>query len=82
MAKKQGKQNHKRMVISLRHVATPDAEERLARAIGILLKAAARDTTKSVDSINTEKETSPSCQAPAEDVPTGGAKEDDSHASE
>ncbi len=51
MAKKQGKQNHKRIVVSLRHVATPDAEERLARATGILLKAAARGTTKSEDSI-------------------------------
>lgn len=44
---KKAKQNHERIVISLRHVATPDAEERLTRAIGILLKAATKDTPQS-----------------------------------
>lgn len=50
MAKKQGKQNHKRLVVSYRYVATPDGNARLSRAIDILLRAATRDSTKSGDS--------------------------------
>lgn len=42
-------------VVGVRHVPTPDAEARLCRAIGILLKAAARGTTKSEDSIRGKK---------------------------
>lgn len=36
MAKKQGKENHKCIVVSLRHVATPDVQERLSRELDIL----------------------------------------------
>lgn len=39
------KQNQKRLLVSLRHVATPDEKERLRRATDILLKAATRDTS-------------------------------------
>ena len=42
MAKKQNRQNQKRLVVSMCRVATPDAEERLSRAIDILLRAAGR----------------------------------------
>lgn len=70
MAKKQGKQNQKRMVVTMRHVTTPDAEGRLSRAIDILLRVAARGTAK--------KERPPH-QAPAEDTLTGVDEESDSH---
>lgn len=55
MAKKQGKENHKRIVVSLRHVATPDGNARVLRTIEILLRAAVRGTTKPEDSIKGEK---------------------------
>lgn len=42
MARKQDKQNQKRLVVNVHHVATPDAKERLSRAIDILLRAAGR----------------------------------------
>ena len=71
MAKKQGRQNQKRMVVIMRHVTTPDAEGRLSRAIDILLRVAAKGTAKSEDSINAKKEKPPH-QAPAEDALTAG----------
>lgn len=51
MAKKLGKQNNKRIVVSLRHVVTPDGNARVSRTLDILLRAAARSTTKSQDGI-------------------------------
>lgn len=42
-------------VVGVRHVPTPDAEARFSHAIAILLKAAARDTIKSEDSIKGKK---------------------------
>lgn len=75
MAKKQGKQIQKRMVVTMRHVATPDAEERLCRAMEILLRAAARGTSQSEDSPDAQKE-EPPCQALEQDAPTGGAEDD------
>ena len=80
MAKKQGEQNQKRMVVTMRHVTTPDAEQRLSRAIDILLRVAARGTTKSKDGINTEKETPPT-RGSTGDTPTGGAEESNSYES-
>ena len=50
MTKKQC-QNQKHLIVSIQHVTTADAGERLSHAIDILLKAAARGTTKSEDSI-------------------------------
>ena len=78
MAKKQGKQNQKRIVVSIRHVATPDAEERFSHAIGILLKAATRNTSQSKQTPNTKKK-EPPCQAPADDALTRGSGGNDSH---
>ena len=43
VAKKQGK-NQKRLVVSIRQIASPDAEAKLSHAIDILLKAAAKST--------------------------------------
>ena len=40
MAKKQTRENKKRLVVSIRHVAAPEADVRLSRAIQILLMAA------------------------------------------
>lgn len=56
MARRRANQHQKRLAASLRPVATPDAEERLSRAIDILLRAAARGTTKSEDSPDVDKE--------------------------
>ena len=56
MARKQDKQNQKRLVVNVHHVATPDAKERLSRAIDILLRAAARDTSQAEDSPDADKE--------------------------
>ena len=55
MPKKHRKHNKKPLVISLRYVATPDSNTRLSHAIDILLRAAARSTTKSEDSIRRTK---------------------------
>jgi len=68
VAKKQDKQNQKRLVVSMRHVATPDGNARLSHVVEILLRAAARDATKSEDSIK-EK-------APAGNSLTGGEEGD------
>lgn len=46
MAKKQNKQNQKRLVVSLRHVAAPDGNARVLRTIEILLRTAARGSRK------------------------------------
>lgn len=50
---RQVKQHQKRLVVSIRSVATPDAEERIRRAIDLLLQAAARDTQSSRESTRT-----------------------------
>jgi len=71
VAKQQGKQNHKRMVVSLRHVATPDANARLSRTIDILLRAAARGASQSKGNPSTKRE-EPFRHDPATDDPTGG----------
>jgi hypothetical protein len=55
VSKTQGNQNKKRLLVSICHVATPDAHTRLYRATDILLQAAARGPTKPKDSINSEK---------------------------
>jgi len=56
VAKKQDKRNKKRLVVSVRHVATPDAKERLSHAVDVLLRAAARDTSQAGDSPDADKE--------------------------
>ena len=77
MAKKQGKQNQRRLVVSLRHAATPDDSARLSRAIGILLKAAAEANSPSRDTSNGKKE-SPQRQGPTKDALTRGSSGNDS----
>ncbi len=79
MPKKQGKQNQKRLVVSIRHVATPDGNARLSRVIDILLKAAARDALRSKGNPANAEKGKPPCQAPAEDALTGGAEESSSY---
>jgi len=49
-AKEQRTRNKKGLTVIVRHVAAPDAKERLSRAIDILLRAAARDTSQAEDS--------------------------------
>ena len=44
MAKRQRKQNDESLTIIVRHVATPDAKQRLCRVANILLKASAKST--------------------------------------
>jgi hypothetical protein len=46
VAKKQGRQSQKRLVVSIRHVATPDGNVRVCRTIDILLKAAAEASSR------------------------------------
>ena len=79
MAKKQDEQNYKRIVVSLRHVATPNDNARLCRIIDILLLAAARNTSQLKDNPANTKKEEPPCQAPAEDALTGGAEEGPSY---
>jgi hypothetical protein len=42
-ARSRAKQNHSRLIVSLRHVATPEADARISRAFDILLGAAAKN---------------------------------------
>ena len=65
-------------VVEIRYVPTPDANERLSRAINILLGSAARGTAKSEGSIDAKKE-GPSHQAPAENTLTAVDGESNSH---
>ena len=60
-------------VAGIHYGPTPDADERLSRAINILLGSAARGTAKSEGSIDAKKE-GPPHQAPAENTLTGGAE--------
>jgi len=72
------KEGQRLRVVEIRYVRTPDADERLSRAINILLCSAARGTAKSEGSINAKKEEPPH-QAPAEDTLTGVDEESNSH---
>jgi len=78
VAKKQGRQSQKRLVVSIRHVATPDGNARVCRTIDILLKAAAEANSQSKDTSNGKKET-PHGQAPTEDALTRSSGGNDSH---
>ena len=65
MAKKQGKRNQKSLVVSIRHVVTPDAEARFCRAIDILLKAGVIDISPNA------YKTTPVSQVPTDKALTG-----------
>ena len=71
MAKKQTRENKKRLVVSMRYVAAPEADERLSRALGILLRSGARTAATSEESINAKKEES-AREGSAEDTLTAG----------
>ena len=72
------KEGQRLRVVEIRYVRTPDADERLSRAIDILLCSAVRGTAKSEGSIDAKKEEPPH-QAPAEDTLTGVDEESNSH---
>lgn len=57
MVKNQGSQKQKCMIVTIRHVATPDSNARLSGAIATLLKAAARSTSQSKGISNGKQET-------------------------
>ncbi len=61
--KSSGKEGQRLRVVEIRYVPTPEAEERLSRAIEILLKAGMRNTSQSKDGRDR--------QAPAKDALTG-----------
>ena len=69
MARKQGK-NQKLLIVSAHHIATANVEERLCRAIDILLQASSRDKAPT-EGASTKKEEPPH-QASAENGLTGG----------
>jgi len=71
-----GKNTRCLCVVEIRYVRTPDADDRLSRAIDILLKAAAEANSQSKDTSNGKK---PDGQAPAEDALTRGSGGNDSH---
>ena len=73
-----GKNTRCLRVVEISYVRTPDADERLSRAIEILLRSAARHAIQAKEAPNTEKQESPR-QAPAEDVLTRGSGGNDSH---
>ena len=59
-------------VVEIRYTPTPDADERLSRALGILLRSGARTAATSEESINAKKEEEPAREGPAEDTLTAG----------
>ena len=72
MANKQRKQNHTCIVVSLRHVATPDADARLSRTVDILLKAAAKKNTPKSKEMPRDQKQRQHGEAPEEDALTHG----------
>jgi hypothetical protein len=58
--------------IQMKYVPAPDVGERVSRALGILLRAAARTATTSEESINAKKEEEPAREGSAEDTLTAG----------
>jgi len=65
------KEGQRLRVVEIRYVRTPDADERLSRAIDILLCSAVRGTAKSEGSIDAKKE-EPARGGSAEDILTAG----------
>jgi len=54
MPKKQGRQNQEQLVVSVRHIHTPDADLRLSRALDMLLEGITWGPTDHEDSIKSE----------------------------
>ncbi len=57
MAKTQGKQNQKRPVVDIRHIATLDSDARISRAVDMLLRAAGEAKSQSKGISDGKKET-------------------------
>jgi hypothetical protein len=58
MKGEEDKKDPKRLIVTLRHVAAPDADARISRAIDILMEAAAsKETPQPTDRTNIRKET-------------------------
>lgn len=72
------KEGQRLRVVEIRYVRTPDADERLSRALDILLRSAGRDLAISEGGIDAKKERTPH-QAPAEDTLTSADEESNSH---
>lgn len=72
MGKKHDGQNQRRLTVRIDCVPTPDGEERLSRAMSILLKAAMRNTSQSKDNPANAEKGKPPSQAPAENMLTDG----------
>lgn len=71
-ARRQAKQDHSRLNVNLCHVATPDADARVSRALDILLEAAAtKDTPKYKGRLETQQRRQ-SGRASSEEVVTRG----------
>lgn len=68
----------KQLRVQMKYVPAPDVQERLSRAVNILLKAATRRATTLGGSVNAKKEEPPR-QVTSEDTLTGGSEEDESH---
>ena len=62
--------------VQTKYAATHGGDERLSRAIDILLKAATSDALHSKESPNAKKE-EPSGQVPTKDTLTGGGEDSD-----
>lgn len=69
------KEGRRLPVVEIRYVRTPDADDRLSRAIDILLHSAAGQATQAKKVPNSERQESPR-QAPVRDAPTGGDESD------
>lgn len=66
--KKHTERGRKRLIVTgIQYIPTPDADGRLSRALGILLRAA-RGTAASEESIDAKKEEEPLRESPAEDI--------------
>lgn len=65
------KRRYQKLRVQMKYVPAPDVRERLSRALGILLKAATRNTSQSKERLNAKKE-GPPHQATEEDALTAG----------
>lgn len=55
MAKRQRKQNSKCLIVIVRHIAAPDAKQRLSLAVNILLRVTAKSTVSEEEGLTTSK---------------------------
>ena len=65
-------------VTGIQYTPGPDADDRVSRALGILLRSATKNAATSEEGVNAKKK-KPPCRAPEGDALTGGGEEGDSH---